>query len=970
MVTRKKDKSAAQPNEQPLTIIGVGASAGGLEAISGLLSHLPALGNSAIVIIQHRGADDSSLMPSLLKKTTRMEVSEIKDGMKVKPNSVYVNPPHMEVVLDHQTFHISKYDELASPVLPIDTFFKSLAKHYQTKAICIVLSGTGSDGTYGLMAVKEAGGLTIVQDAKQAKYAGMPQSAIDTRQVDIVLRVEDIGPHIAGYIKHPFLQKQPMEGFDDWLGKICSIIWENTGHDFSGYKASTLRRRIQKRMALHLIEEPADYISYLEENTNEVELLFDDCLITVTNFFRDPQAWKSLRKNVIESMVENKTGEEAIRVWMPGCATGEEAYSAAILLSEELLAQHKNISWQIFASDVNEKSIQRSRRGVYPQNIASDMPEAKWLERYFDAADNGYKIKKNIRERVVFARQDVIQDPPFSKIDLVCCRNTLIYLKSQAQKRVLASFYYSLNPEGYLFLGTSETLGSFADAFAAVDAKNKIFQKKPAAESLEPQGRNRFSIGEKPGPGVSKTEQSAPEQDAGVHDVYKTVEKLILQHYTSPCVLVTADLEIVYLCGDTARYLRHPAGRPNLNILQMVRPEIHHMLSVALQQALREQKPIFKKNLRVNDKATFEAFDLLVRPVKIPAYKPLFLLVVFQPAPEQQPPQSEPAVAHKKTSRQNELQKELQEMRQYLNTTIQELQTRNDELQASNEELQSTNEELKSTNEELETSREELQSTNEELRSVNDERARQNEELSHVRDDLQNLLSSTNVPTVFLDTDLNIKRYTPQAAAQFNFRESDIGRPLKDITHHLGYPALLDDALSVLDRLATVEREVDSDAGQTFIVRMLPYRTTQNVIDGVVITLFDITRESARVYAESIIETIREPLIVLDEQKKVISANKSFHATFKTSPEQIKNVTFYELGNGQWNIPALKELLEQILPEHQAFEDFVVEHNFPEIGYRKMLINARQVVSEAKKVQRILLAIEDITEKQEVKSEK
>lgn len=952
-------------DEQDWTVIGIGASAGGLEAITDLLSNLPVLRNAAVVIIQHRGKDGSSLMPSLLKKSTRMTVAEIREGMQIEPGVVYLNPAHMEVVLDRRTFHIREYT-LSDAPLPIDTFFNSLAEQLRNKAICIILSGTGSDGSHGLVAVQEAGGLTIVQDEEQAKYKGMPQSAVATRHVDKILRVEDMGPQIVRYIKHPFQvpHEEQTDSSADWLERICSIIKDRTGQDLAGYKASTLKRRIQKRMALHQIQETSGYIRYLEENKKEAALLLDEALITVTNFFRDQQAWKSLRETVIKSLIQRKSAQDSVRVWVAGCASGEEAYSTGILLSEEMLLQDKSLTVQIFASDISERSIKAARKGIYPKSIETDMPDAKWLDRYFDRLDSGYRIKKNIREMAIFAIHNIIQDPPFSRIDLVCCRNALIYMKSKAQKQALSSFHYCLNPQGYLFLGTSETTGEFTDVFSVLDSKNKIFQSKQSDDSYDHKRRSR-PLYIAASSFAHKEEHGTPEQQPNARDIYEAAERLILRHYTNPCVLVDENFDIVYLCGDTARYLRHPAGKPNLNLLQMLQPQLHHTVDMVLRQAAKEQKPVVHKGLSVKDQEEFGAFDLLVHPVRVPDRPSLFLLAVFQPARSAQTAVAPTATSARgrKTPREAQLQRELEDIRHYLSTTMQEMEARNEKLQASNEELQSINEELKSTNEELETSREELQSTNEELRSVNEERTRQNEELSRTRDDLQNFLSSTHVATVFLDTELNIKRYTFEAAAQFNFRESDIGRPLRDITHHLEYPALLDDALSVLNRLATVEKEIGAKNWQTFTVRMMPYRTTQNVIEGVVITLIDVTREKAvREYAESIVETVREPLLVLDEQIKVISVNKAFHTRFKTNSEQIKNVRLYDLGNGQWNIPELKTLLEHILPDNQWFEDFVVEHEFPEIGFRKMLLNARQITNKSERTKRILLAIEDITD--------
>jgi two-component system CheB/CheR fusion protein len=962
---KKTDERKKSSGEKGFPVVGIGASAGGLEALEGFFKNIEGRPAMAFVIIQHRAAETKSVMPSLLEKYTDLDVTEIRDNTKIRPACIYINPPHKDISIAYGRLNCESSPATYGVRLPIDFFLRSLAADQGERSVCIILSGTGTDGTLGLKEIKAAGGMAMVQDEKQAKYSAMPRNAVDTGLVDFVLPVEKMPEQLMQYVKHPYLEPSkkpvaPEDKFENALNRIFRLVRASTGHDFSSYKRNTTRRRIERRMAVHQIDGLEDYIRFLNENASEVKTLFREMLITVTNFFRDPEAFEALGQKAVEPIITAKPLSSDVRVWVPGCATGEEAYSIAILFEETMRRLKKKPSIQIFATDVDSETIAAARCGIYPDSIAADVCDDR-LENFFTQSDSTYKVKDFIREMIVFAEQDLIKDPPFSKLDMVCCRNVLIYMDAELQRKIIPLFHYILRPDGRLFLGTSETIGKFADLFSPVDNKWKIFRRKPqTSEQYEhPAIPLTTELGTKP-PAEQK-------HQAGQTQISHLAEELILRDYSLPCVLVNENYDIVYFNADTSRFLAQPPGEPTTNILKMAKPELNYTLTIALHKASSEKKQVTRKNILI-DRHDQPPFDIIVRPVKHPHAQSDFLLVAFDTTPNtedqnaQEPQKTAPPEGDR--AKVKALEQELASTREYLQTTIEELETSNEELKSSNEELQSTNEELQSTNEELETSREELQSTNEELRTVNAEHQDRIDQLARANDDLNNLLESTNIATVFLDTDLNIKRFTPESKELFRFIDTDAGRPLDNIVSKLDYEELEQDAKKVLDTLRKIEREVRTEDHKWLRVRIAPYRTTENIIDGVVITVLDISDEKyAHRYAQSIIETVREPLLVLDEDLRVISANRTFYAKFRVSPPQTEKKYIYHLGNGQWDIPKLRELLEEILPRNSAFEDFHVEHEFPDIGKKKMLLNARRIQQKDEQNQRILLAIEDITDK-------
>ncbi len=806
---REESEPVEDADETTCPVVGIGASAGGLEAVQGLLSHLPSEPPLALVIVQHRASDRTSVMKSLLEKHTAFNVVDIEDGTAIQPSTAYLAPADRDVSISHGSLYLTESHPHTGIHLPIDFFFRALAHDQAERAIAIVLSGTGSDGTLGAKEIKAAGGMVMAQKEDQAKYDSMPRSVIDTGMVDFILPVEKMGEQLGQYIRHPFLKARTVpdleKKLENQLQRIFMLIRNGTGHDFSHYKRSTIQRRIARRLAVHQIEDLNLYVKLLQENAEEVHTLAREMLITVTNFFRDAEAFDALREQVIQTLVTQRSPDVPIRIWVPACATGEEAYSIAILFQEAMESVQRRDNVQIFATDLDEESIEVARRGQYPKSIAGDVSPIR-LKRYFTEENNHYKIKNGIREMLVFAKHNLIKDAPFSRLDLISCRNVLIYMDTTLQKKLIPMFHYTLNRNGFLFLGESESIGTFADLFSPVDAKHKVFKRKPVENAYEPE------------PEVIYRERPEGVQEKGRHpkvpnDLGKVAEKVILRDYSIPCVLVSENYEIVYFNGDTSPYLTQPGGRPTFNILHLARPEIHYKLNMLLKRAFHERHVAADKDVQLRVGDQYIDVDIVVRPISESGIADNLAMVVFKNKPKERKtpdgnvdPISLPE--HEKDVRIRELEQELQSTKEYLQTTIEELETSNEELKSSNEELQSTNEELQSTNEELDTSREELQSTNEELRTVNSEHQMKIDELSKAYDDLNNLLGATEVATLFLDHDLRIRRFTPAARKLFRLMDRDVGRPLEDIAAAVRYDSLLGDIRSVVETLSRVDKEV------------------------------------------------------------------------------------------------------------------------------------------------------------------
>lgn len=841
-------KMVERGDEANFPIVAMGASAGGLEALSQFLESVPADSGLAYVVIQHLDPDHVAMLPELLQRVTRMEVIPVRDRTRVRVDTVYVIPPNREMSILHGVLHLFEAAEPRGMRLPIDHFFRSLADDCKERSIGVILSGMGSDGTLGLRAIKEKGGLAMVQDPATAKFNGMPNSAIGFGLADIVAPADELPGRIIEILQHAPLAVAPKVKLEDKelsaLDKIVILLRAETGNDFSLYKKSTLYRRIERRMGIHQIDSIAGYVRFLQSNHQELELLFKEFLIGVTSFFRDPAAWEHLKSEVIPLFLTNMPSGGVLRAWSAGCSTGEEAYSLAIVFKEALeqIKPQSHYTLQIFATDLDREAIDKARLGMFLPNIAGDV-SAERLNRFFIKEEDGYRINKEIREMVTFATQNVITDPPFTKLDFLLCRNLLIYLDVEMQRKLLPLFHYALNRGGILFLGSAETLGSSAEMFTPLNAKLRLFRRDFS--------HNRPNMVAFPSTVVpinaSPKEPAVMKPDLNYQSL---ADRVLLQQFSPPAVLVNNEGDIVYISARTGKYLELPVGRANLNIFAMARDGLRTELFGAFQKAQRQSEPLIVRNLRVGTNGGSQLIDLIIQKMEEPELREM-VMIVFRdvyPCPDvsakKKPGKSSDAVSARITELELELQQAQEALRinrEELQTTREEMQTSQEELKASNEELQSINEELQSTNEELTTSKEEMQSMNEELQTVNSEQQAKVDELSHLNDDMRNFLNSTEVATIFLDSRLNIRRFANASSKLFKLIPTDVGRPLSDIVTDLCYPELNDDAERVLRTLVFSEKQVSTVNGRWFSVRVLPYRTLADVIDGVVITMTDIT---------------------------------------------------------------------------------------------------------------------------------
>jgi two-component system, chemotaxis family, CheB/CheR fusion protein len=935
-------------------IVAIGASAGGLDAIEKFFTHTPSDSGAAYVIIQHLQPKYKSLMPELLTKYTKMMVHEIKDGMAMEPDHIYLNPPDKEVDLIGRVFRLSEPVIVHGIRLPVDHFFRSLSVDAGERAVCVILSGTGSDGTKGLEEVKASGGMALAQDEQQASFSDMPRNAIRTGFVDFVLPVEMMSAEILRAMKHPYfisaLKETPADKrFQGFVYKILAAVKSMTGHDFSHYKQNTTRRRIERRMAIHRIDEIGAYHSLLNDNRDEVFLLFKDLLIGVTSFFRDPAAFEALKEKIIGPLLSARKSGSSIRIWVPGCSTGEEAFSMAMLFIEVMEEMKETFELQIFATDIDAASIERARTGQYPVSISQDVSPER-LSRFFIKGEESFKIRREIREMVVFAVQNVISDPPFSRLDFISCRNLLIYLDLELQKKIFPLFSYVLVDGGYLFLGSSETIGQFSDIFSQVDIKNKIFQKK---ETMGPR------IADYPpltfSDNIALARNGRIKKGEAAFNAQELMDSLILQDYAPPSLLINNKFDILFFRGATDRYLSFPAGAPSFNILNVAREGLRHRLSASLHRARKERKISVSRGVQIEREGEILSFDLIIRPLSESEQARDLFIVIFEEKwpPEPLAKKSGRVKTEDCDTRVASLEQELLLTREYLQTTVEELETSNEELKSTNEELQSTNEEMQSANEELETAKEELQSTNEELMTVNSELQTKLDELTQANNDINNLLASTEIGTIFLDAELNIKRFTPSISKVFNFISSDIGRSLKDITPKITYEGIYGDAESVLATLQTIEREVMTKDGKWFTMRILPYRTRTNLIDGLVLTFVDSTTrklaeaalKESRSFVESVIEAFDEPLLVIDSSLIIRAANRAFLAHFNIKRGEALNRHFYEISDRSLDMPGLREALDGIMKTGIPPEGIDLEQKQVGTVGLKMRINAWKLLS-------------------------
>ena len=837
---------SAQVEKVASYIVGIGASAGGLAAFERFFENMPPDSGMGFVLVPHLDPTHVSILPELLQKRTTMKVAHVRDGSRVKADSVNIVPPNHDLSIMNGVLHLMEPEPGRSPKLPIDYFFRALAEDQREKTICIILSGMGTDGTLGFRAVKEALGMTMAQELGTTKFEGMPRSAIETDLVDYILPPEKMPEQLIRYVEHTGQKvTEAIKGTSgkttNDLQKIFFLLRSHTGHDFSLYKPNTICRRIERRMNVQQIDTISNYVRYLQRNSQEVHTLFKEILIGVTNFFRDPEAFRAMKNEILPALLETKADDACLRMWVPGCSSGEEAYSMAIVLAEVMELSGRKLKVQIFATDIDSDVIESARAGIYADSISHDVSPTR-LSRYFVREDNLYRIRNDIREMLVFAPQNVIKDPPFTKLDLICCRNLLIYLDGELQAKLIPLFHYSLNPGGILFLGSSETIGRFVDLFSVVERKWKIYGAKERLHSNRP-------MVEFPLNPSMKKERRLEEVKAPEATISQIAEKSLLECFAPPAVIINQKGDILYIHGRTGRYMEPAPGEASWSIFEMVREGLKLELPSAIRKARDQQKKITYEHLPISDAGKVQFVNLAVKPLGDTASAQGLMIVTFEDVPS--PRQAESAklkgASKKKPDRRiEELKDELKYTKEHLQTMIEELETSNEELKATNEELQSTNEELQSSNEELETSKEELQSLNEELVTVNSELQGKIDELTGVHNDMKNLLDSMEIPTIFLDSNLQIRRFTNHATKVINLIATDVGRPIHHIASKFMYEHLVEDAKEVLRTLAVKEVVLQVKEGRWYAMRILPYRTIDNVIDGVVITFVDIHKQKLR----------------------------------------------------------------------------------------------------------------------------
>lgn len=846
-------------------IVGIGASAGGLEALEQFFRNTPKNNGMAFVIIQHLDPTHIGIMPELLQRITSMKVFQASDMLKVEPNCLYVIPPNKSMSLLNGALHLFDPVESRGLRLPIDIFFRSLADDRCEKSIGIILSGMGADGSLGLKAIKEKHGLVLVQSPTSAKFDGMPRSAIETVTADIVAPVEELPLKLMSLLKFiPSIEKysEIEKNNIGSLDKIIILIREKSGNDFSLYKKTTLLRRIERRMSIHQINRIQSYVRYLQTNPKEVEILFKELLIGVTSFFRDPALWEKLKESVFPDLIKKMPSGYTLRAWVPACSTGEEAYSLAMIFKEvlEKSESNKKLSLQIFATDIDVEAIEKARKGVFAPNITVDVSQER-INRFFNLEGEGYRVSNAIREMVIFAPQNVIKDPPFTKLDILSCRNMLIYMESELQKKIIKLFQYVLNDDGILILGTAETLGNQKDGMKELDSKLKIYKRtqfllKPELLDFPSVFYNRKVIDSE----KIKTSEV-------VDNIQTNVEQILLQRFAPASVLVNSKGDILFITGSTGKYLEPVAGKANWNIYAMAREGIRNELPAIFRKVMQTVDPVVLSNIKIIYNGNIYFVDITCQRFNKPEAIAGMIIVIFTdvPAVIGNDLLSSKTTKHKSTYRQKELEIELKRSYEELQSTREEMQTSQEELKSTNEELQSTNEELQSTNEELTTSKEEMQSLNEELQTVNAELQSKVNDYVRASDDMKNLLNTTEIATLFLDKELNIRRFTDQVSNIFKLRSSDIGRPFTDLVTKLEYPNIGENATQVIKTLITLESSVSSNNGKWFNVRIMPYRTLDDYIDGVVMTFTDITEAKKHEFElKKAIEILKEHNLLND----------------------------------------------------------------------------------------------------------
>jgi len=982
---RRRDVSPAPA----FPIVGVGASAGGLEAFTQLLAPIPSELGMAFVLIQHLDPTHPSRLAEALARKTRMPVHEIEGGMLIEPGHVYVIAPNIEVSLRQGAFVVHpRGHRPGKPAMPIDAFFCALAAERHSRAIGVVLSGTASDGTEGLRAIKAEGGVTIVQDPETAKFSGMPESALASGVVDLSLPIPKLANELIRLAHHPYmvpsgpaLVSAARPKHDEDLQGILSTLREAVGVDFSEYKESTLERRIARRMAVRKADTLHDYALLLQENRVEAQALFDDMLIHVTSFFRDPDVFEALKTRVFPEILKHKPALDPIRAWVAGCSTGEEVYSLAIALSEFLDEARVKRPIQIFGTDLSEMAVRKVRAGVYPESAVTNVSPER-LQRFFTKVEGGYCVGKSIRDVCVFVRHDLARDPPFAKLDLLSCRNVLIYFNPALQQRSLEMFHYCLNTPGFLVLGQAEGVPGRQELFSAVDKTNKVFARTAVPRRLRPVGAKRQASTGVAAWIAGKSGVSAP---AGT-DLSRQVDALLLGLYAPAGVIINERMEVLEFRGRTAPYLEAPPGQPQVNLLKMVRGGLLSELRVAFGRAKEERTPVRRDRVRLEVNGVTTRCNIVVLPLAANGEgtgKDTLFAILFEPVmpepPVVEPKSARAGSARRRTEgRRDALEDELTATKEFLQSLITEHQIANDALAVTNAELVSSNEELLSMNEELETAKEELQSTNEELTTLNDEMQNRNQELSQLNSDVINFMNGVEIAIVIVDAKLRVRRFTPQAGTTLNLLPTDIGRPISDIRPNVSVGHLDQLIKEVMQAGAPKDLEVQNAEGRWYRMHIQPYKTTDNKIDGAFITLVDVDSlkraqqdaEWGRAYSAGIVEAVQVPLIVLDEKLVVRSANEAFYETFRMAPAETEGCSLFDLGKGLWNAAELRSSLGTMSVGSTRFQNVKVEVEVPQLGRRTMSLSARPVRSGPGMGPLLVLAIEDITVRERAERER
>lgn len=922
----------------------------------------------AFVLVQHLDPAHASFMVSLLASHTKMKVSEAGEGTQLEPNNVYVIPPGRYLTILGSELHLSPVGGSGRARMPFDVLLESLAEAYGERAACAVLSGTGSDGSIGAEAIREKGGLTIAQDPEEAEFDSMPRNAIAAGAIGFILPLGTMAEALVDFAKRGIRPSERSRGAfppEFSYAKIVDLLRTRTAHDFDLHKRGTLMRRIERRMALANIEDPALYLEFLEKDASEVRNLVDDLFINVTHFFRDSSAFEQLRTKVLPELVRSQPYNQPIRAWVAGCSTGEEAYSVAIILSEAINETGRNIKLTVFASDIDEEAIAFAREGLYPATIEANVSATR-LARFFVKEDQGYRVQRGLRDLVVFSLHDLLSDAPFSRMDLISCCNVLIYLRPEVQQQVLGLFHFALREGGILFLGSAGSVGEATDRFEPIAEKERIYRhiarSRPGEIEL-PLGRGEFPRSFWPRP-IRRPLVRRP----GISDL---AQQLLLQTYAPASVVTNLRNEGLYYYGPIDRYLRMPEGEASQAILAAAREGLRPSLRTALHKAVEDQEPIVVKGVQVRRNGDTATVAITVQPVKSDGEQLLLVSFIDEPPPSF-PSEAGPAAvsgASDEGVRVVKLEHDLENARQELEDQIHEREVAEEELKAVNEEAMSLNEEFQTTNEELQTSKEELQSLNEELTTLNVQLQETVDREHGIADDLHNILSSTDVGTLFLDENINIRFFTPSARPLFNLIPSDIGRPMSDLARNFSDGNLIPDARAVLAKWMPISREVAADGATVYMRRILPYRTRENVVKGVVVTYVDISElrtaehaaASAYAYTESMVGEIRGPLLVLDQNLRVVSASRAFYKTFATGPSDTVGRDLTTIDGGYLNVKELEPVLEKLRADADAVSNCELQVELPGIGRRTVILNAVAVPLESDAPRRILVAIDDIT---------